>query len=107
MIGIEFYILAILGVLAKFSVSVINRKNKKIPFSISYLLTDSPNGIRFSISTILVIFVLSVSDDMANITNITLSGSALSKKIIVFFFGYSIHSLIRLLTKNLTNLLNK
>jgi hypothetical protein len=105
--AIEFYILAILGVCSKFLFSVINRKNKKIPFSISYLLTDSPNGIRFSVSMILVIFVLSISDDIANITNITLSGNPLSKKIIVFFFGYSIHSLIRLLTKNLTNLLNK
>jgi len=91
----QLWILAFLGILIHFLMTILKRKNKNIPFSISYILTDSYNWVRLALAVSSTIAILLMSDDVTKIIHIKISEYIPTKQIMAFFAGYFNHSLIK------------
>jgi lipopolysaccharide export LptBFGC system permease protein LptF len=92
---IEYILLAFLGVLIHILINVLNRKNKNIPFSFSYFVTDVDNWIRMILSVLSILSLLLMSDSLSEIFGVTLSDGSPAKDVFAFITGYLNHSLIR------------
>ena len=95
MLCTEYYILAFLGVLIHLLTTIIYRRNKNAPFSISYFLTDSKNYLRLLLTIASTFAILLMIDDVAEIFHLKLSDGTPMKSLIAFFAGYFNHSLIK------------
>lgn len=92
---IEYILLAFLGVLIHILIHVLNRKNKNIPFSFSYFVTDVDNWIRMILSALSILSLLLMSDSLSKIFGVTLSDGSPAKDVFAFIIGYFNHSLIK------------
>ena len=100
---IEYVLLAFLGMFIHILVHILNRKNKSIPLSFSYYVSDVDNWIRLVLSIASIFALLIMSESLSNMLGITLSNGASAKDVFAFITGYLNHSLI----KNVLRILKK
>ena len=91
----EYCLLAVLGILIHFLMTIMNRKNKNTPFSLSYMITDSVNWVRLVLAIASTTAILLMADDVAQMLHFTLSDGTPAKHLLAFFAGYFNHSLIK------------
>jgi hypothetical protein len=99
----EYLLIALLGMAIHILIHVLNRKNKTIPLSISYYVSDLENWIRLILSVLSIIALLIMSDSLSNMLGIQLSDGSSAKDVFAFLTGYMNHSLI----KNVLKLIKK
>jgi|TARA_B110000503_G_C7096792_1_gene391973 hypothetical protein len=99
----EYILIAFLGMFIHILIHILNRKNKSIPLSFSYYITDIDNWIRMILSTSSIFALLIMSESLSNMLGITLSNGASAKDVFAFVTGYLNHSLI----KNVLRILKK
>jgi hypothetical protein len=102
-ITIEYLLIAFLGMTIHILIHILNRKNKSIPLSLSYYISDLDNWIRLILSVLSIFSLLLMSDSLSNILGIKLENGAPAKDVFAFLTGYLNHSLI----KNVLRLLKK
>jgi hypothetical protein len=100
---IEYVFLAFLGMFIHILVHILNRKNKSIPLSFSYYVSDVDNWIRLVLSIASIFALLIMSESLSNMLGVTLSNGASAKDVFAFITGYLNHSLI----KNVLRILKK
>ena len=100
---LEYIFLAFLGMIIHILIHILNRKNKKIPFSISYFISDTYNWIRIILSITSIIALLIMSKSLSNMFGITVSDGSSAKDVFAFITGYLNHSLIKNVLKTLKN----
>jgi hypothetical protein len=100
---IEYILLAFLGMFIHILIHILNRKNKSIPLSFSYYVSDIDNWIRLILSFVSIFALLIMSDSLSNMLGITLSNGASAKDVFAFITGYLNHSII----KNVLRILKK
>lgn len=100
---LEFILLAFLGVFINILFQILNRKNKKIPFTISYFISDTYNWVRIILSITSIIALLIMSKSLSNMFGVTLSDGSSAKDVFAFISGYLNHSLIRNVLKRFKN----
>jgi hypothetical protein len=100
---IEYVFLAFLGMFIHILVHILNRKNKSIPLSFSYYVSDVDNWIRLVLSIASIFALLIMSESLSNMLGVTLSNGASAKDVFAFITGYLTHSLI----KNVLRILKK
>jgi hypothetical protein len=99
----EYLSLAFLGMIIHILIHILNRKNKSIPLSFGYYVSDIDNWIRLILSITSIFALLIMSESLSNILGITLSNGASAKDVFAFITGYLNHSLI----KNVLRILKK
>jgi hypothetical protein len=99
----EYLSLAFLGMIIHILIHILNRKNKSIPLSFGYYVSDIDNWIRLVLSITSIFALLIMSESLSNILGITLSNGASAKDVFAFITGYLNHSLI----KNVLRILKK
>jgi hypothetical protein len=92
---IEYILLAFLGMFIHILIHILNRKNKTIPISFGYYVSDIDNWIRLVLSISSIFALLLMSESLSNILGITLSNGASAKDVFAFITGYMNHSLIK------------
>jgi hypothetical protein len=92
---IEYLLLAFLGMFIHILIHILNRKNKSIPLSFGYYVSDVDNWIRLILSITSIFALLLMSESLSNILGITLSNGASAKDVFAFITGYMNHSLIK------------
>lgn len=100
---LEYILLAFLGMIIHILIHVLNRKNKSIPLSFGYYVSDFDNWIRLILSVLSIFALLIMSDSLSDMLGITLSNGASAKDVFAFITGYLNHSLI----KNVLRMLKK
>lgn len=100
---LQYILIAFLGMIIHILIHVLNRKNKSIPLSFGYYVSDVDNWIRLILSVLSIIALLIMSDSLSNMLGITLSNGASAKDVFAFITGYLNHSLI----KNVLRILKK
>lgn len=99
----EYFLIALLGMIIHILIHVLNRKNKTIPISFSYFVSDIENWLRLILSLLSIIALLLMSDSLSNMLGIQLSDGSSAKDVFAFLTGYMNHSLI----KNVLKLIKK
>lgn len=102
-ITFECVVLAFLGVLIHSLTHILVRKNKSIPLSFSYYISDVDNWIRLLLTITSIFALLIMSDNLSNIFGLKLSDGTPAKDVFAFITGYLNHSLI----KNILRLIKK
>lgn len=92
---IEYILLAFLGMFIHILIHILNRKNKSIPLSFSYYVSDIDNWIRLILSFVSIFALLIMSDSLSDMLGIKLSNGASAKDVFAFITGYLNHSLIK------------
>lgn len=92
---IEYILLAFLGMLIHIFIHILNRKNKSIPLSFGYYVSDVDNWIRLILSILSIFALLIMSESLSDMLGITLSNGASAKDVFAFITGYLNHSLIK------------
>lgn len=92
---IEYILLAFLGMIIHIFIHILNRKNKSIPLSFGYYISDVDNWIRLILSVLSILSLLIMSDSLSDMLGITLSNGASAKDVFAFITGYLNHSLIK------------
>ena len=92
---IEYVLLAFLGMIIHIFIHILNRKNKSIPLSIGYYISDFDNWIRMILSVLSILALLIMSDSLSDILGVKLSNGASAKDVFAFITGYLNHSLIK------------
>lgn len=92
---IEYVALALLGMIIHILMHVLNRKNKTIPISFGYYISDVDNWIRVILSVLSIFALLMMSESLANMLGIQLSDGSPAKDVFAFITGYMNHSLIK------------
>jgi hypothetical protein len=87
--------LAFLGMIIHILIGILNRKNKVIPLSLSYYISDVKNWIRMILSILSIFALLMMSDSLEDILGIKLSNGASAKDVFAFITGYLNYSLIK------------
>jgi hypothetical protein len=100
---LEYILLAFLGMLIHILIHILNRKNKSIPISLGYYISDVDNWIRLILSIVSIFALLLMSESLSNIFGIKLSDGSSARDIFAFITGYLNHSLI----KNVLRLVKK
>lgn len=100
---IEYILLAFLGMFIHILIHILNRKNKSIPLSFSYYVSDIDNWIRLILSFVSIFALLIMSDSLSDMLGIKLSNGASAKDVFAFITGYLNHSII----KNVLRILKK
>lgn len=100
---LQYILIAFLGMIIHILIHILNRKNKSIPLSFGYYVSDIDNWIRLILSILSIIALLIMSDNLSDILGITLSNGASAKDVFAFITGYLNHSLI----KNVLRILKK
>ena len=100
---IEYVLLAFLGMIIHIFIHILNRKNKSIPLSIGYYLSDFDNWIRMILSVLSILALLIMSDSLSDMLGVKLSNGASAKDVFAFITGYLNHSII----KNVLRILKK
>ena len=91
----EYTILAFLGMFIHILIHIVNRKNKTIPLSIGYYLSDINNWIRIILSILSIISLLIMSESLRDMFGIKLSNDSSARNVCAFIIGYLNHSLIK------------
>jgi len=99
----EYLLLAFLGMFIHILMHILIRKNKSIPLSLSYYLSDVDNWIRLILSISSIFTLLILSDNLSDMFGIKLSDGKPAKDVFAFITGYLNHSLI----KNVLKLVKK
>lgn len=102
-INFEYLLLAFLGMFIHILIHILIRKNKSIPLSFSYYVSDVDNWIRLILSITSIFALLIMSDSLSNMLGIKLSDGSPAKDVFAFITGYLNHSLI----KNILRLIKK
>jgi hypothetical protein len=92
---LEYTLLAFLGMLIHILIHILNRKNKSIPISFSYYISDIDNWIRLILSITSIFALLMMSESLSNIFGIKLTDGSSAKDVFAFITGYLNHSLIK------------
>lgn len=92
---IEYVLLAFLGMIIHIFIHILNRKNKSIPLSIGYYLSDFDNWIRMILSVLSILALLIMSDSLSDMLGVKLSNGASAKDVFAFITGYLNHSIIK------------
>ena len=92
---IEYILLAFLGMFIHILIHILNRKNKSIPLSFSYYVSDVDNWIRLILSFLSIFALLIMSDSLSDMLGIKLSDGSSAKDVFAFVTGYLNHSLIK------------
>jgi hypothetical protein len=92
---IEYVLLAFLGMIIHIFIHILNRRNKSIPLSIGYYLSDFDNWIRMILSVLSILALLIMSDSLSDILGVKLSNGASAKDVFAFITGYLNHSIIK------------
>jgi|688.fasta_scaffold04443_30 hypothetical protein len=92
---IEYILIAFLGMFIHILIHILNRKNKSIPLSFSYYVSDVDNWIRLILSFVSIFALLIMSDSLSDMLGIKLSNGASAKDVFAFITGYLNHSLIK------------
>jgi hypothetical protein len=92
---IEYILLAFLGMFIHILIHILNRKNKSIPLSFSYYVSDIDNWIRLILSFVSIFALLIMSDSLSDMLGIKLSDGSSAKDVFAFVTGYLNHSLIK------------
>ena len=92
---IEYILIAFLGMFIHILIHILNRKNKSIPLSFSYYISDVDNWIRLILSFVSIFALLIMSDSLSDMLGIKLSNGASAKDVFAFITGYLNHSLIK------------
>ena len=92
---IEYILLAFLGMFIHILIHILNRKNKSIPLSFSYYVSDIDNWIRLILSFVSIFALLIMSDSLSDMLGIKLSNGSSAKDVFAFVTGYLNHSLIK------------
>jgi len=92
---LEYVLLAVLGMAVHIIMTVLQRKNKKEPISISYFFSDFYNWLKIIVVLISIVALFLMADDVANILGITLSDGSPARSVFSFLIGYLNHSLIK------------
>lgn len=91
----EYILLAFLGMIIHIFIHILNRKNKSIPLSFGYYLSDFDNWIRMILSILSIFALLIMSESLSDILGIKLSNGGSAKDVFAFITGYLNHSLIK------------
>lgn len=91
----EYILLALLGMFIHILIHVLNRRNKTIPISIGYFISDLNNWLRLTLSIFSIFALLIMSDSISDILGIKLSDGSSAKDVFAFVTGYLNHSLIK------------
>ena len=100
---LEYILLAFLGMFIHILIHILNRKNKSIPITLGYFVSDIDNWIRLILSITSIIALLMMSESLSNIFGIKLSDGSSAKDVFAFITGYLNHSII----KNVLRILKK
>lgn len=92
---LEYISIALLGVIIHILIHILNRKNKSIPISFGYYISDVDNWIRIILSIVSIIALLMMSESLSNMLGIQLSDGSPAKDVFAFISGYMNHSLIK------------
>jgi hypothetical protein len=92
---LEYLLLAFLGMVIHILIHILNRKNKSIPLSFGYYISDFDNWIRLILSILSIIALLMMSESLSNILGIKLDNGSPAKDVFAFITGYLNHSLIK------------
>jgi len=95
----ENILLAFFGMCIHILIEVLDRRNKTIPISLSYFLSDVKNYIRVLLCIISIITLLICADELADIIGITLKDGTGATKVFSFLTGYFNHHFVRYITK--------
>jgi len=102
-IKFEYIVFASLGMFIHILIYILTRKNKNIPLSLSYYVSDVDNWIRLILSLTSIFTLLLLSDSLSDMFGIKLSDGTPAKDVFAFITGYLNHSLI----KNVLRLVKK
>lgn len=92
---LEYFLLAFLGMFIHILIHILNRKNKSIPISFGYYISDLDNWIRLILSILSIISLLIMSESLSDIFGIKLSDGSPAKDVFAFLTGYMNHSIIK------------
>ena len=95
----ENILLAVCGVITHILMMVLDRRNKSLPLSFSYFVSDVNNYIRVALSIISIFVLLIISNDVMDTLGIVLKNGTGATKLFSFIAGYFNHSIIRYLVK--------
>ncbi len=100
---LEYIVFAFLGMFIHILIHILTRKNKNIPLSFSYYVSDTYNWVRLTLSITSVFTLLLLSDSLSDMFGVKLSDGTPAKDVFAFITGYLNHSLI----KNVLRLVKK
>jgi hypothetical protein len=92
---LEYILLAFLGMFIHILIHILNRKNKSIPMSFGYFISDIDNWIRLVLSITSIFALLIMSESLSDMFGIKLSNGSSAKDVFAFVTGYLNHSLIK------------
>jgi hypothetical protein len=92
---LEYILLAFLGMFIHILIHILNRKNKSIPMSFGYFISDVDNWIRLILSIASIFALLIMSESLSDIFGIKLTDGSSAKDVFAFITGYLNHSLIK------------
>ena len=92
---LEYILLAFLGMFIHILIHILNRKNKSIPMSFGYFISDVDNWIRLVLSITSIFALLIMSESLSDMFGIKLSNGSSAKDVFAFVTGYLNHSLIK------------
>jgi hypothetical protein len=95
----ENILLAFFGMCIHILIEVLDRRNKTIPISLSYFISDVKNYIRVLLCIISIITLLICADELADIIGITLKDGTGATKVFSFLTGYFNHHFVRYIIK--------
>lgn len=100
---LEYILLAFLGMFIHILIHILNRKNKSIPITLGYFVSDIDNWIRLILSITSIFALLLMSESLSDILGIKLSDGSSARDVFAFITGYLNHSII----KNVLRILKK
>ena len=92
---LEYILLAFLGMFIHILIHILNRKNKSIPMSFGYFISDVDNWIRLVLSITSIFALLIMSESLSDMFGIKLTNGSSAKDVFAFVTGYLNHSLIK------------
>jgi hypothetical protein len=92
---LEYILLAFLGMFIHILIHILNRKNKSIPMSFGYFISDVDNWILLVLSITSIFALLIMSESLSDMFGIKLSNGSSAKDVFAFVTGYLNHSLIK------------
>lgn len=95
----ENILLAFFGMCIHILIEILDRRNKAIPISLSYFISDVKNYIRVFLCIISIITLLICADELADILGITLKDGTGATKVFSFLTGYFNHHFVRYIIK--------
>jgi hypothetical protein len=98
-LNFENILLALCGIITHILMMVLDRRNKALPLTLGYFLSDVNNYIRVLLSFISIFVLLIMSRDVMDTLGVVLKNGTGATKLFSFLAGYFNHSIIRYLVK--------